>query len=113
MMDVDHLMLMIVLMTGWHFIADVPLQPAFLASAKRVGGSDSFPWAFATFAHASMHGFGVAAITQRWELGAAEIVTHFAIDQGKCRGLYGAKEDQAQHLAWKIVWALLVSKGVI
>lgn len=90
-----------------HALADYPLQGDFLAKAKnRTAPVPGVPWYHALGAHAAIHGGLVWAITGLWWLGAAEAVTHWFIDDTKCRGRIDFNLDQALHVGCKVVWAL-------
>lgn len=97
--------LMLIALIGGHFVADYPLQGDFLAKAKnRTAPILGFPWWQALGAHAFIHGAFVALITGIWWLCIAETVIHFLTDDLKCRGKIDINQDQAIHLACKVLW---------
>lgn len=95
------------LMLVGHWIADAPLQPPLLSSAKRAGWVPNFPWQKALAIHAGLHAGMVAAITGLWWLGLFEWACHASIDAAKCRGRIGTVVDQGLHALCKLAWALL------
>lgn len=100
----DFYMMAVALVAG-HAIADYPLQGDFLAKAKnRVAPIPGFPWWQALGAHAAIHGGFVAIITGIWWLAIAEAAVHFVTDDAKCRGWLTLNQDQAIHIACKVVW---------
>ncbi len=99
---------MFLLLLFGHALADYPLQGDFLARAKnRTAPIPGVPWWQALGAHAVIHGGFVGVITGIWWLGVAEAVVHFVIDDAKCRGLISFNCDQANHVAFKVLWALI------
>lgn len=94
------------LLTVGHFVADYPLQGEFLARAKsRRDGIPGVPWYQALGAHAAIHGGAVGIVTGSVALGLAEALVHAFIDDRKCLGRLTYNQDQALHLACKVVWA--------
>lgn len=92
-----------------HALCDYPLQGDFLAKAKnRAMPIPGVPWFQALGAHAAIHGGAVGLVTGLWWLGVAEAVSHFVIDDLKCRGKLSFNGDQAVHLACKVVWVAAV-----
>lgn len=97
--------MMAVALIAGHAIADYPLQGDFLAKAKsRTAPIPGFPWWQALGAHAAIHGGFVAIITGIWWLAIAEAAVHFVTDDAKCRGKLTLNQDQAIHIACKVVW---------
>jgi hypothetical protein len=95
-------------MIGAHALADYPLQGDFLAKAKnRAAPIPGVPRWQALGAHAVIHGAAVAAITKSPALGIAETVVHAITDDLKCNGRLSYNQDQAIHLACKVVWFAL------
>ena len=95
-------------MIGAHALADYPLQGDFLAKAKnRAMPIPGVPWWQALGAHAIIHGAAVAAITKSPALGIAETVVHAITDDLKCNGRLSYNQDQAIHLACKVLWFVL------
>ncbi len=100
-----------------HAVADFALQSEWMAKAKNRNsgqGASYVPpgqtpqtfWPYVLTAHALIHGGATALATGIWWLGAAETVAHWTIDWFKCENKYGIHEDQAMHLACKVIWAL-------
>lgn len=104
---IDQFCGLLFLMLAGHALCDAPLQPGRLSAAKRVGGDPSFPWWAALGFHGLIHGGAVALVTGHWWLGVFETVTHAWIDSMKCRGFFGTIADQALHVGFKIIWALI------
>jgi hypothetical protein len=97
-------LLLIALLTA-HAVADYPLQGDFLARAKnRTAPIPGFPWWQALGAHVTIQGGFVALITGIWWLGLAEAAIHWFTDDAKCRGRLTLNQDQAIHIACKLVW---------
>ena len=92
-----------------HALCDYPLQGDFLAKAKnRSAPVAGVPWWQALGAHAAIHGGAVGAVTGVWWLGLFEAVSHFIIDDLKCRGVMGFNSDQFSHILCKIAWVAVV-----
>lgn len=99
-----------VLLIGGHALCDYPLQGDFLARAKnRTAPIPGVPWQQALGAHAAIHGAFVALITGIWWLAFAEAAIHWLTDDAKCRGRLTFNQDQAIHIACKIVWLAVAS----
>lgn len=97
-----------ILLVVGHFVADYPLQGEFLALAKnRLSPNQFCPWYQALGAHAVIHGGFVGAITGIWWLGVAEAVAHAFIDDSKCTKKISFNQDQALHIACKVVWLIV------
>ena len=93
-----------------HVVCDYPLQGDFLAKAKnRAMPIPGVPWQQALGAHAIMHGGAVWLLTGIWWLGAAEMLVHVFIDDRKCTGNLTFNQDQALHVACKVVWVILAA----
>jgi hypothetical protein len=118
--------LLVILWAG-HYLADFPLQPAFVASEKRKIFRESIGFHCLT-AHAFIHGLVAGTITQNFYAGLFVGTTHWLIDFGKSYqgftdkwphtkgarnefqeyGLYGINVDQALHflmiliVAWRL-----------
>ena len=91
-----------------HAIADYPLQGDFLARGKNHKAPiPGIPWYQCLFWHAVIHGGAVALITQSIPLGCAEFVIHIITDYAKCDGRLTFNEDQAIHVACKVLWAAI------
>lgn len=92
-----------------HALCDYPLQGDFLAKAKnRTAPIPGVPWWQAMGAHCAIHGGAVALITGYWWLGVAEASVHFNVDNAKCRGFLTFNQDQALHVAYKVLWVGVV-----
>lgn len=96
-------------MLAGHYVADRILQPGYLANGKRL--DDVMERWRALVLHGVAHGFFVSVITSSPILAIAEVVTHAAIDRGKCRGHYGMKTDQSLHVMCKLVWLAALALG--
>ena len=107
-----------------HFVADYPLQSDFIAKGKnrfRPVDPASIPpgqklmtvWPWILTAHAATHAAAVYLILGSPELAAAELLSHWAIDYGKCANRYGIHFDQGAHILCKLAWAaiFIVSRG--
>lgn len=119
--------LLVILWAG-HYLADFPLQPAFVADNKKKILQESIGFHCLT-AHAFIQGLVAGAITQNFGAGVFVGVTHWIIDFGKsCQlldnrfphtkgarvkniqtaGLYGINVDQTLHfiviliVAWRL-----------
>jgi hypothetical protein len=106
------------LLTLWagHYLADFPLQPAFVADLKKKIFQESIGFHCLT-AHAFIHGLVAGGITQNFVAGLIVGATHWVIDCGKAcellndrfphtkgarkgpqtAGLYGINVDQTLH----------------
>lgn len=122
----NSLELLTVLWAG-HYLADFPLQPAFVAEKKGLVFIESIGFHCLT-AHAFIHGLVAGVITQSFTAGLIVGLSHWLIDFGKSSlllknlphtkgarmgpqttGLYGINVDQALHFA---VMALIVFGGI-
>lgn len=102
--------LMAFLLVAGHAVADYPLQGEFLAMGKsRAKPSPLIPWYQALAAHAMIHGAFVAIVTGIWWLGVAEAVSHAFIDDRKCCGKLTFNQDQALHMACKLIWLIIAA----
>ena len=95
------------LMVGFHFIADFPLQGDFLAKGK-AGLLDTpeckvSPWCL--IAHGAIHGLFVGMTTATIEFGMAEFICHTMIDLFKIKKKISFNTDQYLHIFCKAVWA--------
>lgn len=100
-----------------HYLADYPLQGAFLAKEKsHLNGKDPdhpdvvplAPWYQTLLAHAWIHGGFIFLVTHSLTLAMLEIAAHGAIDYSKCAKKLTYNQDQALHFVCKAVWALLL-----
>lgn len=98
-----------------HALCDYPLQGDWLSNAKNptlalLPGERI--WPLALLSHAGIHAGAVQIITGSWLLAGCEFFAHGWIDYGKCRGFVGYNVDQALHLACKVLWLILLLKGL-
>ena len=103
------------LMVFAHALGDYPLQGEFLSRAKnRANPVPGVPWYQALAAHSIIQGGLVGLVTGSLWLGLAETVAHAVIDDAKCTGKLAFNQDQALHIACKIVWVavLPISDGL-
>lgn len=120
--------LLIILWAG-HYLADFPLQPAFVADMKKKILQESIGFHCLT-AHAFIQGLVAGAITHNFAAGLIVGITHWIIDFGKsCQllddrfphtkgarvegiqtaGLYGINVDQLLHFIVIVIVTLIVS----
>ena len=93
-----------------HYLADFPLQGAYLAAAKnRFKPLEGTPWYQAMTAHVVVHGGMVGLVTGSLLLALAEILLHALIDDRKCAGRFGYDADQALHWACKALWVMALA----
>ena len=105
-------MMLIALIAG-HALADYPLQGDFLSKAKnRSAPIPGVPYWQAMGAHVIIHGAIVAFVTGIWWLFFAEAAIHWLTDDAKCTGKISYNQDQAIHLACKVLW-LLIALGLL
>ena len=96
-----------------HAMADYPLQGDFLAKAKnRFAPLAGTPWYQALGAHAAIHAGSVGIITGSLFLSVCEFIAHCLIDDAKCAGRLTFNQDQALHIACKVLWIALFSWGI-
>lgn len=97
-----------VLLLMAHCLADYPLQGDFLSKAKNPKAPiPGVPWYQAMGAHAMIQGGFVYIIMGSLLLGMLEVVAHFVIDCAKCQGRLSFNQDQALHVACKLLWVTL------
>jgi hypothetical protein len=101
---------MLFLMMAGHAVADYPLQGRDLSEAKRRPGLGCVQY---LLLHGLIHGGFVALVTGRWELGVAETILHASIDWLKARRRINHLTDQALHALCKVLWVLVVLKGLL
>lgn len=92
-----------------HFLADYSLQTEYMAISKnrwREGASKDWFWPL--FAHSSVHGLAVFAITHSMIFAVVEVILHFIIDDRRCKNDYSYTTDQILHLSCKFVYALIL-----
>ena len=125
-MILDWWQLLLLLWAG-HYLADFPLQPAFVAELKGEICQESIGFHCLT-AHAFIHALVAGVITQSFLAGVVVGVTHWLIDCGKsCQliddrfphtkgarngpqtaGLYGINIDQTLHFLVMVFVVLVV-----
>jgi len=81
------------------------MDPALIPPGQRY---DPFVWVMYLTAHALIHGAMVYIITGLTGAAAAETVSHWLIDHGKCSNLYGPSVDQTLHILMKVLWCIWV-----
>lgn len=97
-----------------HFLADYPLQSAFMAKAKNsTTPVPGIPWPFVLIAHSGIHAGFVLLVTGHIAFAIAELIIHSIIDYCKCNDVYGFGEDQTLHFITKIIYALVMSYFVM
>jgi hypothetical protein len=90
-----------------HYVCDFGLQNDFTAKAKNPfisRGDDNTIWVHVMSSHCAIQALPVLLVTHSWELALAEFLFHFYVDFKKCKGSLDFHQDQALHLASKIVW---------
>ncbi|RVT96211.1 DUF3307 domain-containing protein [Rhodovarius crocodyli] len=108
MTPADPFALLLLLLAG-HALCDYPLQGDFLARMKDPRSDiGARLWPHGLAAHALIHGGMVTALTGSSILGLGEAVAHAWTDYAKCRGWLSFNQDQACHVACKVVWWALV-----
>ena len=107
-----------------HALADYSLQTDFIAKGKsRLAPPGPVPWYYIMASHELIHGGTVAGVLIMAFLcaghqpllvpiavaivGSLESVLHFGIDMLKCEGLTNIHQDQAAHVACKLLYSLL------
>ena len=101
---------LLILLVFGHFLADFPLQNNRMAVEKCPGNDAVLDWRWWLTAHTATHGLVVAVLTGVPVLGLAEMISHAAIDYGKCRFRYSLAADQLMHVGCKVVWVLVLTK---
>ncbi len=97
-----------------HFLADYPLQSAFMAKAKNsTTPVPGVPWPLVLIAHSGIHAGFVLLVTGHVAFAAAELVIHSIIDYCKSNDVYGFAEDQTLHFITKIIYVLAMSYFMI
>jgi hypothetical protein len=100
-----------------HAVADFPLQAGPMATEKcRHSPTDlqrAVPWYYWLTAHALVHGGAVSLVTGSVSLGLLETVAHWLLDFAKCERWTGMLVDQLLHVGCKVVWCVLLARGVV
>lgn len=99
--------LLLLLLLGFHFICDYPLQGDFIARYKErwIADGPNPIWYHCLTAHSFIHMIPVLLLTGSVCLGILMLVTHWLIDFMKCEGKLTFNQDQALH----IIVILLIS----
>lgn len=99
------LITLFILMLAGHWLADYPLQGDFLAKAKQSGPLRVYH----LIAHAGIHAGAVLLITSSVVLALIEWVAHTMIDELKVRNKITFAQDQALHIAFKVLYVLILA----
>ncbi|MBB4274181.1 DUF3307 domain-containing protein [Rhizobium mongolense] len=97
---IENSLMMALMLLGAHWLCDYPLQGQFLFDAKQSGPLRVYH----LIAHFGIQGAGVAVVTGSVWLGLLKWTAHAIIDEAKVRGKTTFAQDQALHIACKIVW---------
>lgn len=101
------------LLIFWHCLADYPLQGDFIAAAKNKNTDlGKTYWKVVLPAHAMIHAGGVFIITQSLVCAIVELVSHTITDYLKCEDKITFNQDQAIHVAFKVIIAALFYMGL-
>lgn len=96
--------LLLVLLIGWHFVADYGLQTSYIAEYKTKS------W-LVLLAHSSIHGFGVGVLTGYAFLAILATALH-ALTDGLA--LRSKNQDQSLHLIGVVLlWTLAALKNTV
>lgn len=95
----EHILLLLILV-GFHFVCDYPLQGDFVAKfkARIVDGNKNQIWKWVLTAHASIHALPVLILTSSIPACLFLFATHFLIDFLKCENKINLDQDQILHL---------------
>jgi hypothetical protein len=97
-----------------HALADFPLQGDYLARTKQRKQAGTLPeWLISLTAHSLIHAGGVWIVSGSVIIAVIEFVLHWLIDLGKGEGWYGYVTDQALHLGCKVVYVIVLAKGLL
>lgn len=98
-----------------HALADFVLQPEAMGCGKNRNneihnsGHRLFPhWSYWMTGHSLIHGGIVFLITGNILFGLIETLAHWIVDFLKCEGHLSMHQDQAIHVAFKVLFATLV-----
>jgi len=114
-MATDFLTVLYILLLG-HALADFALQSDSMGRGKNrnrqienlpPGQTPTVVWPYWLSAHAGVHAAAVGIVTHSVELSMIEFVAHWLIDFNKCENRLTVHEDQALHVACKIVYAMI------
>jgi hypothetical protein len=101
---IEHYLMLALLLLGAHWLCDYPLQGQFLSDAKAKGPMRVYH----LVAHAGIQGAGVALVSHNIWLGLSEWLAHTVIDELKVQGKTTFAQDQALHIACKVLWLIVV-----
>lgn len=104
------------LLLAGHALADFALQSTEMAKGKNRHNITTPPpgqkyvpcWPYWLSAHAIIHGLAVYLVTDSLTFGLIETAAHWIIDFIKCEGKTTPHEDQALHLACKIIYSSFI-----
>ena len=106
------------LMMG-HAIGDFVLQPGPMSSGKnrnndlRQQYGPEFPhWYYWLTAHSLTHAAIVFLITNSYLFAFLEAVSHWWIDYSKCENWINLHQDQLIHIAFKVLFCVLMFYGI-
>jgi hypothetical protein len=71
------------------------------------------PWYYWLTSHTLIHGGVVFLISGSWVLGLVETSLHWLIDFAKCERWINFHQDQALHIACKLVYLPLIGYGLL
>jgi hypothetical protein len=116
MLNTTHPLALLFAMLIGHAFADYPWQGELVAKGKNrhsppygipPGQKPVAVWTHYLTAHALIHAGMVWFITGSVWLGAIEFVLHWLIDFAKCENWTNPHQDQALHIACKVVYAFI------
>jgi hypothetical protein len=94
-----------------HALGDFGLQSdRIIHNKNKKNNPDS--WYIYLTAHPVIHGGLVGFFTGSFILAIAETVAHWLIDYGKMQGRYSFKVDQVLKIVCKVLWIVLMVKGI-
>ncbi len=107
-----------------HCLADTSLQTSHMAKGKSrhnsidvsrvpVGQKPMKLWYMWLTHHSMIHGGVVWLLTNNVYLGMIESISHWIIDFFKCDNKYNPIVDQLLHLGIKVIYCILITKGVV
>ncbi len=113
--------LLLVLIAG-HGLADFALQPSEMGKGKNrnrkvdlasipPGQTPATVWPYWLTAHAAVHALVVYLFTGSILLACLEWAAHWIIDFFKCENVLSVHQDQALHIACKVLWVFLIMNG--
>lgn len=98
-----------------HALADYPLQGPFLSGMKRRANliDGEAMWAWGLIEHSFIHAGFVLLFTKSPLCAVMEFISHGLIDFAKCEGKITMKQDQALHVAFKLLYVGLLWAGIV